>query len=385
MSPKTLLIACLLLLAPHFLFAQGLPEDIRGLHSILDDLFQEMLVFSSDVLRACKVIAGFAAVFYIGYRVWKHIANAEAIDFFPLLRPFVLTWCIIFFNQVIWLMEGVLAPTKAATQELVDETNASVERLIAKRQQEMENSMSYKMYGVNDGEGDRDVWMQYTHPDEIDDEGLFGGIGNDIEFAMSKSYYSLKNWFKDILSFLLQLLYETAALCINTLRTFNLLICAMLGPFVFALSVFDGFHHSLTVWLARYVNFYLWLPVANILGAMLGRIQEKMIEIDIGQVQEYGDTFFTTSDVGYLVFMLIGIVAYFTVPSMANLIVNAGGGSLITSKITNLSFGSANSFGSSAAMATGMAADAFGDQNLQMRGGYGPSSSASGYFRDKLQ
>ena len=51
-------------------------------------------------------------------------------------------------------------------------------------------------------------------------------------------------------------------LCINTLRTFSLIVLAILGPLVFGLAVFDGFGHTLTVWLARYINVFLWLPVA---------------------------------------------------------------------------------------------------------------------------
>src|SRR3546814_4583646 len=91
---------------------------------------------------------------------------------------------------------------------------------------------------------------------------------------------------------------------------------------VFALAVFDGFQHTLTVWLARYINIYLWLPVANIFGTIIGKIQEKMLEMDLSQIAQNGDTFFTQADTGYLIFMIIGIVGYFTVPSVANYIVH---------------------------------------------------------------
>ncbi len=205
----------------------------------------------------------------------------------------------------------------------------------------MKESLGYRMYGVYGGNGDRDLWMEMTHTDEIGREGIFGQVGNDMEFAMAKAYYNLKSWFKDFISFLLQVLYEAAALCINTIRTFNLLILAIIGPIVLGLSIFDGFQHSLTVYLARYVNYYLWLPIANILGSMLGKIQEGMIELDRSQINQHGDSFFTTTDIGYIVFMIIGIVSYFTIPSIANMIVNAGGGSSLVSKVTNMTFGTA--------------------------------------------
>ncbi len=38
----------------------------------------------------------------------------------------------------------------------------------------------------------------------------------------------------------------------------------------------------------------------------------------------------------YLIFMIIGIVGYFTVPSVANYIVNAGGGNTLLYKVTSI-------------------------------------------------
>ena len=135
----------------------------------------------------------------------------------------------------------------------------------------------------------------------------------------------------------LEVLFQAAALCINTIRTFQLIILAILGPLVLGISVFDGFHHSLNVWLARYVNVFLWLPVGNIFGAIIGKIQEQMIKLDLVQIAVTGDTFFSSKDAAYLVFLLIGIVGYFTVPSVAGFIVNVGGGGALTQKVTNLS------------------------------------------------
>lgn len=343
-----------------------------------------MLPMLSDLISIGQAIAGFASLTYISYRVWKHIANAEPIDFFPLLRPFALGLCIVNFHWVIAVINGILSPTVSGTAQLLNNTNQSVAKLMEQREKERRESIYYKMYGVNGGAGDRDLWMEYTHTDEIGREGIFGKIGNSMEFAMAKAYYNLKSWFKDLISFLLQILYEAAALCINTIRTFKLLILAILGPIVFALAIFDGFQHSLTVYLARYINYYLWLPVANILGSLLGKIQEGMIQLDRAQISQHGDSFFTTTDIGYIIFMVIGIVSYFTVPSIANMIVNAGGGSSLVSKVTNMTFGTIGTASAAAAGSAGMAADALGDVNLMINKGYSGHGTGSGYFDDKI-
>jgi len=139
------------------------------------------------------------------------------------------------------------------------------------------------------------------------------------------------------MSEVLQLVYEAAALCINTIRTFYLIVLAILGPLVFGLSVFDGFQHVLNTWLAKYLNVFLWLPVANIFGSIIGKVQENMLKLDINQVQSAGDTFFNSTDTAYLIFLLIGIVGYFTVPAVAGYIINPGGGNGLLNKVTSLS------------------------------------------------
>src|SRR5665213_3862479 len=98
---------------------------------------------------------------------------------------------------------------------------------------------------------------------------------------MSKSSYNFRNSIKEWMSEVLQVLYMAAALCINTIRTFYLIVLAILGPLVFGLAVFDGLGHILMVWVARYINVFLWLPVANIFGSIIGKVQEQMIALDI--------------------------------------------------------------------------------------------------------
>jgi len=157
------------------------------------------------------------------------------------------------------------------------------------------------------------------------------------------------------------MLYYAASLCIDTIRTFHLVVLSILGPLVFALAIYDGFQHTLSVWLARYINIYMWLPCANIFGSILGKVQENMIKIDIGQLQTNEDTFFTSTDIAYLIFMVIGIVGYFTVPSVANYIVHASGANTLLSKTnslvtasTQMSSGAMNTLSSSGSYASDM-------------------------------
>jgi conjugative transposon TraJ protein len=130
-----------------------------------------------------------------------------------------------------------------------------------------------------------------------------------------------------ILSDLFGIIYAAAALCINAIRTFYLIVLAILGPIVFGLSVFDGFQHTLASWFARYINVYMWLPVANIFGGITSRILENMLTLDQG--------FFSST--AYIIFMIIAIIGYTHVPNIAGYIIQAGGKDTLLHKVSDMS------------------------------------------------
>ncbi|MEO8949942.1 MAG: conjugative transposon protein TraJ [Mucilaginibacter sp.] len=360
MKKKAFLIVLLAITGtalPQIVRADGLADDIHGLQAVLNNVYSEMLPMCSQLIGVARGIAGFGALWYIAARVWRHLANAEAVDFYPLLRPFALGMAILLFPTVIAVINGVMNPVVTVTGGMVKNSDAAIAKLLAQKEAAIQKTDTWQMYVGDDGEGDRDKWYKYTHPNDPngDKEGVFSGLGNDVKFAMDKASYKFRNSVKQWMSEVLQVVYEAAALCINTIRTFYLVVLAILGPLVFGMSVFDGFQHTLTTWLAKYLNVFLWLPVANIFGSIIGKVQENMLKLDIQQVQSAGDTFFNSTDTAYIIFLLIGIVGYFTVPAVAGYIINPGGGNGLLNKVTNLTNISLSSV-SSSSYAAGTAA-----------------------------
>jgi conjugative transposon TraJ protein len=370
---------------PQMSVAQGLAGDVHGLQSVLDQVYEDMIPLCSKLISVARGIAGFGALWYIASRVWRQIAAAEPIDFYPLLRPFALGMAVLLFPAVLSLLNGVLQPIVSATGGMVKDSNKAIAVLLKQKAEAIKNSRTWQMYVGEDGRGDREKWYKYTHPDDPSgaEEGVMESLGNDIKFWMDKQSYNFRNSIKQWMSEVLQVLFEAAALCINTIRTFYLIVLAILGPLVFGFAVFDGFQHTLTVWIARYVNVFLWLPVSNVFGSILGKVQENMLKIDISQVQTSGDTFFSSTDTAYLIFMVIGIVGYFTVPGVANYIVHAGGGNALLQKVNTIVSNSANSGISSMSSNSGMMADALGDQRGRMSQGMAGFANSSGYFNGK--
>ena len=388
---KLMIVGSAILLIPHIASAQDdFAGRIRSLHDVLDQLYEDMMPLCSRLIGVGRGIAGFAATWYIASRVWAHIARAEPVDFYPLFRPFVLGFAVLIFPSVIAMINGVMQPTVTGTAAMVADSDAAIAQLLKMKEEAIKKTAYWQMYVGPSGNGDREKWYKYTYGEQS--EGFLNSIGNDIKFAFAKASYNFRNAIKQWMSEVLKVLFEAAALCINTIRTFYLIVLAILGPLVFGIAVFDGFQHTLTVWIARYINIFLWLPVANIFGGIIGKIQENMLRVDLHQIATNGDTFFSTTDTAYLIFMIIGIIGYFTVPSVANYIVHAGGGNALLYKVTNMMSSSSRALTQGG---TSMAKDVLGDgynkvansmASFGTSGGYfnDNNSSTSAYMRDKL-
>ncbi|SEA15036.1 Bacteroides conjugative transposon TraJ protein [Arachidicoccus rhizosphaerae] len=289
-----------------------------GLNGVLDKLFEEMIPLAGRLIGVAQAIAGFAALWYIAARVWRHIARAEPIDFYPLLRPFALGLAILFFLPLVNLMNGILQPTVVGTRALAGDSQQAIFLHIAQEEQSLKEPPPVGAYPSTGGTA------EYEQPD-----GSSDGSGFSTGLKSAFSFFSIKSIFKSIVTGLVNLLYEAVSLCINTIRTFYLIILVILGPIVLGLSVFDGFQHTLPNWFARYINIYMWLPVANIFGGITSKILENMMTLD--------QDFFSST--AYIIFMIISIVGYTTVPNIASHIVHVGGRDTLLHKVNALTRG----------------------------------------------
>ena len=116
---KHTLLVVIMISFPFMSHAQGIADDMNGLHSVLEQLYDEMMPLCSNLIGVGQGLAGFAAMWYIASRVWRHIASAEPIDFYPLFRPFVIGFCIMIFPSVLYMINGVMKPTVTATAAMV--------------------------------------------------------------------------------------------------------------------------------------------------------------------------------------------------------------------------------------------------------------------------
>lgn len=333
--PKSIRLLLLLILMPNLVFAGDFADFIKDFNAIISEVGLTISADTISLSGPARAIASLGAVFYIGFRVWRHIANAEAVDFYPLMRPFVLAIVIANFNWVTSLIAGICSPVVAGTDHLREASQNSINLLIEAKKKAIKEGEFWNMYVGDSGSGDRDLWYEYANPG-AGDENWLESIGNGVQFAMEKASFQLQMNIKSWMSEVLQVLYQAAGLAINVIRLFYLVVLGILGPISFGLAVFDGFQHTLVQWIARYVNVYLWLPVANVFGYIINVIQTKMLELDLSQIESEGRTFFSSTDTAFLIFMIIAIVGYTTVPSVANYIIYAGGKDSLLHKTSNI-------------------------------------------------
>ena len=284
--------------------------DFANLHTILATLYDDMLPLCKDMMDGGKGLAGLGALFYVAVRVWQSMARAEPIDVYPLLRPFAIGICILLFpTLVLGTLHTVLSPIVQGTHMMLEGLKDVLEREAKLRNPET-------AYLVSDEEFDRQLdELGWSTIDTASRLGMYVEVG----------MYNLEKKIRDAFRSLLELIFAAASLLIDTVRTFFLVVLSILGPVAFAFSVWDGFQSTLGQWFTRYISVYLWLPVSDLFSTLLAKLQVLMLQNDILELQNNPDYSIDNSNSVYIIFMLIGIIGYFTVPTVAGWIVQAGG------------------------------------------------------------
>jgi len=321
--------------------------DFENLHEILRSLYDEMLPLSATMAAVAKGVAGLGALFYVALKVWQALSRAEPIDVFPLLRPFAIGLCIMFFPTIVLgTINAVLSPVVSGTHSMLESQVLDLNKLQQQKDQLEREAMlrnPEQAYLVSDEEFDKKLEELGWSPSDL---GTMAGMY--LERQSYKMETAIKNWFRD----LLEILFQAAALVIDTIRTFFLIVLSILGPIAFAISVWDGFQSTMTQWISRYISVYLWLPVADIFSSILAKLQSLMLEKDI---EKLSDPEFIPdgSNTVYIIFMIIGIVGYFTVPTVTGWIIQAGGAGNFMRNVNQTSNKAANVAGAGAGAVAG--------------------------------
>ena len=345
-----------------FLLQVSIP--VKSLNDLLDNLYTEMLPLCSDLINVGRALGGLGALIFIAGKVWRHQAENSPIDVFPLLRPFAIGLAISLFPSMLGILNGVLGGLSAATSSIVLVQNQDIIQLEARKDALLKSKPENAVY-----EDDDAFEKELENKDVLD----FGG---KAALYFDRLSYGVKKDFREWMRNALELAHDSAALVINTIRTFFLIILSIIGPISFGFAIWPGFEGTLTNWFSRYINVFLWLPVANIFGAIIAKIQVMMLNLDIAQIQAGSDL--EKADYGYMIFLVIAICGYFTVPSVSSWIVSASGLTNITRFATTNATGAASMAAGAAGAAGGQVVGRAMAAGKQLFGGGGQGNQQSG-------
>lgn len=284
---------------------------------LLFNLKTEMMPLCSDLAVIAKALAGLGCLIAIAMTTIRAMADNEPINFWSYLRPVSLGFCIIMFDTlVVGGLDGILRPIAKATSSIAEMQEIDYYEKSDRLEDEMskEKPSSNVVYYLTKD--------KQKHVAEDKAENLSQSDYEEIarrDLAADKEYK--RTWFMSILETLLEVLSYAAKLIINIVGSFFLIILAIMGPLAFAAACFPPLESSFSNWLSHYITVSLWLPLANLLTAVLSRASSMMCEVQLQSISVTG----AANQILLLAMMVVGIFGYFSIPSVSNWIVQAGG------------------------------------------------------------
>ena len=288
--------------------------EFDNLHQILRSLYEQMMPLCGDMADVARGIAGLGALFYVACRVWQSLARAEAIDVFPMLRPFAVGLCIMFFPTVVLgTVNSILSPVVQGTAKLLETQTLDMNeyrRQKDKLEYEAKVRNPETAYLVSNEEFDKQLEeLGWSPSDMVTMAGMY----------IDRGMYNMKKNIRDFFREILELMFQAAALVIDTIRS-----------------------------------------------TILAKIQVLMLQSDIERMQADPNFSLDSSDGVYIVFMIIGIIGYFTIPTVAGWIIQAGGMGSYGRGVTQLAGRGAALAGGVAGAAAGNAAGRVGRAGINM-------------------
>ena len=315
-------------------------QKFASMEEAVTTAFTEVTAGMGNLGAVASAIAAIGATFYIGMRVLGHFARAESIDVLPLLRPFAIGFLVLNFTLVTDFIGALIKPVETVTQNMVDIQTTRIQQLEQIRQQKIQE----KLAKIDKDQDNLDTWVS----------------GQYFRLLVEKINVYFHEALNSFLKNLFYALFLAARLVILTVRSFFLIVLTIVGPLAFALAIFTGFQDSHLMWIARYAQITLWLPLANILGSIVGYLQGKVIALQVLEMTNNVPDEAASGDIIYLVFMIIATLSYLTIPTISGFIISSSGVGHALQRMSNMAMATTLGVGLPVAGAVGAGAVAGG-------------------------
>lgn len=331
--------------------------DFDAIEKVYDTALKEISIMTGYA----TLIAGFGALLYLCAKVWKQWANGGTIDFYSLLRPFAILLILINFEYIPKVIDTLTSPLVTVTKALRDSKNEEYnEKAIqlqnlrwTKKIEHLKNIYNtatkefdgnhYKVEGTSTGIEFIDNFtgamasglnkgVEYVDNSTGGAATKFANISNSLAH-LGTSNNQLGLLLQDVFSYLISTFCHymcvVVASCIVVFAYLTKIILVLLGPIVFALSLFPKFDNVLIQWISRFINVCLWVPICNIIGYVMQLltitvvVDNAIASVDDIAVQQLAVE--SSNNFVLIVFLFISIFLYMMVPKIADWIISGNG------------------------------------------------------------
>jgi hypothetical protein len=351
---KKLVLLISLLALPFFLYADN--YDSAASNSVLsslhmghfDDIQSQAVSGALELRTYARMIAGIGALCCLLVAMWSvwvksNSTNSEEMWSFA-FRAAAVFLLIVCFDVVPLFIDACVSPLEGATAALKEEAVVEYNNKV--------DEFSKLFFSLKDeSEVEAEVVQKGVFGKLL---AIVGGIFNIIDRVFSFSgVQQMVNWaINEALITLLQMLAKAVVVCLHVFALIAKVILIILGPLVFALSMFPYFRDSIRIWLCRYINLCLYIPICNIIGYVLQYVYINIFFTPAIEALKNGggaSMAEVASSRGFmLLFFFVAIIMYCMVPRLAGWVIDGQGNGLIGSAVGNIA-GVAARYGSGAA------------------------------------
>ncbi len=268
---------------------------------------------------AARAIGMIGATLYIFSRIWGPIVAGEPINFFPLMRPFVLLVAITGSNLLCNSMD--LIYQDVSNLSMLDQNmklaRTKLDQALIQREknyilyQEAREKMQSDRYVDVFFKPDGSVDWNTASVGPLAALGVFSdNLDEDMTDALQEGLVRMMIPFFDGLGLIGYFLITLFSLFLTTILKF-------VAPLAFAFAIFDGFANNAVEWFAKYINALLMLLFCKAYTIFTYYLQIPFVTNSLEW--ETGRTAL------YLVVVVISVIGYFFVPTMANMALSVGG------------------------------------------------------------
>ena len=308
----------------------------------MNNVVEAIVKTASDnsYLKYVKFIAAIAALVFISATFFKGWVKGESIDFYPMLRPFVITLIILNLNSARIVIDSLIKPFDLITTSLAE----------SKEQEVAECMTKYLKVRWEFTKKSKEVF-ENAKKESLQDLDFFGyikhSVGEIAERISNIGDYAFM-LFSAIIEGFLYVVQGAVVYLLIIISGVTKALFILIAPIVLALSIFPWFQGGVKTLVCRYVNVMLWLPMARLVGYIVGVISmetyylpqitkyENFINdpqkiLDLGsQLTADG----SVSSVFVLMIPIIGTVLYCMVPKLSDYIIDSNGAGAVGAAIT---------------------------------------------------